>query len=181
MTHKPLFRLVLSALFAALIVAGSYLAIPFVPVPLVLANFFALLAGLLLGPVHGGLAVLIYLVLGSLGLPVFSGGSGGFGQFASPTGGFLVGYLLSAVTAGLAAHGFRRGGTAPGLLRLALAGFLGLVVLYTVGLPWFQAVVSAKVPTLWAAFLFMSPYLLGDAVKVAAAVALSRSLLPLLK
>lgn len=180
MTHKPLFRLVLSALFAALIVAGSYLAIPFVPVPLVLANFFALLAGLLLGPVHGGLAVLIYLVLGALGLPVFSGGSGGFGQFASPTGGFLLGYLLSAVAAGLVAHGFRRGGT-PGLPRLALAGLLGLAVLYAVGLPWFQAVVSAKVPTLWAAFLFMSPYLVGDVVKAAAAVALSRSLLPLLK
>ena len=181
MTHKPLFRLVLSALFAALIVVGSYLVIPFVPVPLVLANFFALLAGLLLGPLYGGLAVLIYLVLGAVGLPVFSGGSGGFGQFASPTGGFLVGYLLSSVVAGLVAHGPRRGAGLPGLPRLGLAGFLGLVALYAVGLPWFQAVLSAKVPTLWAAFLFMAPYLVGDGVKVAAAVALSRSLLPLLK
>ena len=50
MTRQPLFRLVLTALFTALIAVGSYLAIPFVPVPLVLANFFALLAGLLLGP-----------------------------------------------------------------------------------------------------------------------------------
>jgi biotin transport system substrate-specific component len=181
MTQKPLFRLVLSALFTALIAVGSYLAIPFVPVPLVLANFFALLAGLLLGPLYGGLAVLLYLVLGALGLPVFSGGSGGLGHFAGPTGGFLLGYLLAAVVAGLTAHGPKGLDKTPGLLRLALAGLLGLVALYALGLPWFQAVLAAKFTTLWAAFLFMGPYLVGDAVKVVAAVLLSRSLLPLLK
>lgn len=181
MTDKPLFRLVLSALFTALIVVGSYLTIPFIPVPLVLANFFALLAGLLLGPLWGGVAVLLYLVLGAAGLPVFSGGSGGFGHFASPTGGFLVGYLLSAIAAGLVVHGLKGRRTSPGLGRLALAGILGLIVLYAIGLPWFQAVLAAKFATLWAAFLFMSPYLVGDLVKVAAAVILSRSLLPLLK
>jgi biotin transport system substrate-specific component len=172
---------VLSALFAALIVAGSYIAIPFAPVPLVLANFFALLAGLLLGPVYGGAAVLLYLVLGAIGLPVFAGGSGGFGQFASPTGGFLVGYLLSAIVAGLVAQGVKENRKAPGIVRLACAGLLGLVALYALGLPWFQVVLSAKFTTLWAATLFMAPYLVGDVVKVAAAVILSRSLRPLLK
>jgi biotin transport system substrate-specific component len=181
MNSKPLFRLVLAALFAALIVAGSYIAIPFVPVPLVLANFFALLGGLMLGPVYGGAAALLYLVLGAIGLPVFSGGSGGFGHFASPTGGFLLGYLLSAVVAGLAAHGVQQGRKTPSILRLALAGLLGLVALYAIGLPWFRFVLAAKFATLWAAGLFMAPYLVGDVVKVAAAVILSRSLLPLLK
>jgi biotin transport system substrate-specific component len=180
MTHKPLFRLVLSALFAALIVAGSYLAIPFVPVPLVLANFFTLLAGLLLGPLYGGLSVLLYLVLGAIGLPVFSGGSGGFAHFMGPTGGFLVGYLASAVVAGFAARGANGEGKA-GFARLTLAGLLGLIVLYAIGLPWFQAVLSAKFTSLRAAAVFMSPYFLGDLVKVAAAVILSRSLLPLLR
>ena len=136
MNQRPLFRLVLSALFAALIVVGSYIAIPFVPVPLVLANFFALLAGLLLGPVYGGLAVLLYLVLGALGLPVFAGGSGGFGHFASPTGGFLLGYLLEAVAAGFVARGMKQ--AKPGVARLCLASLAGLVVLYAIGLPWFQ-------------------------------------------
>ena len=181
MNDKPLFRLVLAALFTALIAVGSYIAIPFAPVPLVLANFFALLAGLMLGPLWGGVAALLYLVLGALGLPVFSGGSGGFGHFASPTGGFLLGYPLAAVTAGLVAHGPRGLRKSPGLVRLALAGLLSLIVLYAIGLPWFQVVLSAKFTTLWAAFLFMSPYLLGDLVKVTAAVILSRSLLPLLK
>jgi biotin transport system substrate-specific component len=180
MTPPSTFRLVLAALFTALIVAGSYLAIPFIPVPLVLANFFTLLAGLLLGPLYGSAAVLLYLALGALGLPVFAGGSGGFGQFASPTGGFLLGYLLSALVAGLVAHGWRRGGARPGLARLALAAALGVAALYGLGLPWLRMVLAAKVPTLWAAFLLMAPYLVGDLVKAAAATLLSRKLQTLL-
>jgi biotin transport system substrate-specific component len=180
MTPPSTFRLVLAALFTALIVAGSYLAIPFIPVPLVLANFFTLLAGLLLGPLYGSAAVLLYLALGALGLPVFAGGSGGFGQFASPTGGFLLGYLLSALVAGLVAHGWRRGGARPGLARLAVAAALGVAALYGLGLPWLRMVLPAKVPTLGAAFLLMAPYLVGDLVKAAAAALLGRKLQTLL-
>lgn len=176
----PLFRLVLAALFTALIVASSFVAIPFVPVPLILANFFTLLAGLLLGPVYGSASVLLYLVLGAIGLPVFSGGSGGFAHFGSPTGGFLLGYLASAAVAGLVAHGWTRGRTRPGGFRLALASLLGMIALYAIGLPWFRALLPAKAPTLWAACLFMAPYMVGDLVKLAAAAMLSHRLLPLL-
>lgn len=181
MPRNPMFQLVLTALFTALIVASSFLAIPFVPVPLILANFFTLLAGLLLGPVYGGASVLLYLVLGAMGLPVFAGGTGGFAHFASPTGGYLLGYLLSAIVAGLVAHGWSAQRRSPGPARLALASLLGMVALYAIGLPWFQAMLPAKVPTLWAACLVMAPYMVGDAVKTAAAATLSRSLLPLLK
>jgi len=181
MTPKPLFRLVLSALFAALVAVGSYIAIPFVPVPLVLANFFALLSGLMLGPLWGGVSVFIYLALGAIGFPVFSGGSGGIGHFASPTGGFLLGYLLSAVVAGFVAHGPTGIKPKPGLPRLVLAGLLAEVVLYAVGLPWLQAALPGKYATLGAAFLFMAPIMFGDLVKVAAAAVLARGLLPLLK
>ena len=181
MTQTPLFRLVLTALFTALIVASSFVAIPFVPMPLILANCFTLLAGLVLGPLYGTASVLLYLALGAIGLPVFAGGSGGFAQFAGPTGGFLVGYLPSTALAGLVAHGWCRSPRkVPGRLRLGLASLLGMVVFYLVGVPWFQAVMPTKVPTLWAACLFMSPYMLGDALKVVAAAALGRGLLPLL-
>ena len=200
--QSSFFRPVLSALFTALIVVGAYIAIPFVPVPLVLANFFALLAGLLLGPFWGGVAVLLYLVLGTIGLPVFAGGTGGFAHFLTPTGGFLLGYLAMAVIAGLIARGLgnrpataggdqgdqvaspAKGHKPAGLIRLALAGLAGVVVLYAVGLPWFQAMMGArnpqKFPDLLAAGLFMAPYLVGDLVKVAAAVLITRSLRPLL-
>ena len=170
MTPTSLRRLVLAALFTALSVVGSYLVIPFVPVPLVLANFFTLLAGLLLGPGNGAAAVLLCLVLGALGLPVFAGGSGGFNHFLSPTGGFLLGYLASAVVAGLAAHGWTGRTARPGGVRLLAAGALGMGALYAVGLPWLRLLLPGKVPILWAAVLLMAPYMFGDALKVADSV-----------
>lgn len=185
--NKSIFQLVLAALFTALIIVGSIVAIPFVPVPVVLANFFALLAGLLLGPFWGSVSVLVFLALGAIGLPVFAGAKGGFTLFMAPTGGFLIGYLASALIAGLVAYGFTskdaKGQTkaAPGIVRLTIAGFLGLIALYAVGLPWFQMVLSAKVTTLWAALIIMLPYLVGDVIKTVAAIALSAKLRPLLK
>lgn len=180
--NLSLFRVALAALFTALIAIGSVVSIPLGPVPLVLANFFAILAGLLLGPWWGGAAVLVYLVLGAIGLPVFSGGSGGVGHFATPTGGFLIGYLAAAFAAGAVARGFAQPGAdkpAPGAFRLALAGVAALVVLYAIGLPWFQMALSAKFHDLGAAFLFMLPFLAADAVKVAVAVPVARALRPL--
>ena len=182
--NSGFFRPVLAALFAALTIVGAYLAIPFIPVPLVLANFFAILAGLLLGPIWGGLSMVLYLLLGIIGLPVFAGGKGGFANLLGPTGGFLIGYLVAAVVGGFIARGVRDGRPA-GIIRLSLAGLAALVALYAIGLPWFQAVMvtknAAKFPDLLAAFLFMAPYLVGDVVKVVAAVLICRSLRPLLK
>ena len=84
---------IVSAVFAALICAGWMIAIPVGPIPIVLQNALAVLAGLLLGPVFGGLSVSIFLLAGAAGLPVFSGGNGGLAVFVGPTGGFLIGYL----------------------------------------------------------------------------------------
>ena len=80
---------IISAVFAALICAGWMMTIPVGPIPIVLQNALAVLAGLLLGPVFGGLSVLIFLLAGAVGLPVFSGGHGGVAVFAGPTGGLF--------------------------------------------------------------------------------------------
>ncbi|MDR2182111.1 MAG: biotin transporter BioY, partial [Treponema sp.] len=104
-TRRPLAALSLTALFAALIAAGAFISfpLPFSPVPVVLQNFFAVLSGLVLGPVRGSAAVALYLLAGALGLPVFAGAAGGIAHFAGPTGGFLAGYLLAGLAAGLIA------------------------------------------------------------------------------
>lgn len=152
-------RISLVALFAALTAGGAWLSIPIPPVPVVLSNLVAALSGIVLGPLWGGLAVLLYLGLGALGLPVFAGGSGGFGVFLGPTGGFLIGFLLSAVVAGLLAD--RK---TYKVVRNTLALLAGFVVLYAVGLPWLDARVDA-IDGLGAAFLAMFPYMVGDAAK----------------
>ncbi len=94
-------KLTLSALFAALICAGCFIQIPLPGgMPIVIQDMMAMLSGLLLGPVFGGLAVLLFLLLGAIGLPVFTGKAGIHVLIAGPTSGFLWGYFLAAVVGG---------------------------------------------------------------------------------
>jgi biotin transport system substrate-specific component len=127
--------IVFAALFAALICVAAVFSIPLPPPlpPFSPAVFFVLLSGLMLGPAGGGCAVAVYLLLGSLGLPVFANGGGGLGHFMSPTGGFLIGYLVRR-------HSVRRPGRSRDLedREVAVRSVRGRRVLYAVGLPLMQ-------------------------------------------
>jgi biotin transport system substrate-specific component len=157
------------ALFAALTAAGTFIAIPlpFSPVPVVLQNLFALLSGLILGPLLGGLSVGLYLVAGAIGAPVFAGASGGFVRFLGPTGGFLLGYLLSAIVAGCIV-GRPRGEEKKGRGRIILGAALGLLAVYVPGLIRLKMVMGTTWPGVLAAGFL--PFLIGDILKGAAAV-----------
>jgi biotin transport system substrate-specific component len=165
----------LIALFAALTAGGTFIAIPlpFTPVPIVLQNMFALLCGLVLGPVRGGAAVALYLVAGALGLPVFSGASGGLVHLAGPSGGFLAGYFLSAVLAGLVAGTPHCGRDTP-VWRLALAGVLGMLIVYVPGILRLKAALQASWIEAFATGF--TPFIVGDVIKTVIAVAAARSL-----
>ena len=98
---------VLMSLFAAFISAGCFIQIPFFGgVPIVSQDMFAVFAGLMLGGLYGVGAVMIFLCLGILGLPVFSGKAGLHVILQGVTGGFLVGYLFAAFVAGVLSHFF---------------------------------------------------------------------------
>ena len=160
-------RISLTALFAALTAAGAFIAIPIGPVPIVLQNFFALLSGLILGPLLGSAAVGLYLIAGILNFPVFAGAAGGIARFAGPTGGYLPGYLLAALSAGIIAGKPRLSYTSP-LPRIIAAAAVGLLVIYIPGLLWLK--ISGKLDwtkTLLAGFI---PFLPGDVLKGIAAV-----------
>jgi biotin transport system substrate-specific component len=132
--RRTIIRITLTALFAALIAAGTFIAIPIPgsPIPVVLQNMFALLSGLILGPLLGSAAVGLYLIAGAIGAPVFAGASGGFARFLSPTGGFLIGYLLMALVAGCIVGRSRSQYQAP-LWRIVLGIIAGLLALYVPG------------------------------------------------
>ena len=169
---------VLTALFTSLIILGAYISVPMpegLP-PFVLTVFFLLLGGLILGPLWGTSAGLIYLALGALGMGVFAGGLGGFGHIMGPTGGFLLGYPAALLVTGLLAD---RKNYDP--LRSILAVVAGIIALYAVGLPWLQISLPAKFANLWTVTLAMSPYMLGDLIKAIAAVGIVTALKPLLK
>ena len=156
-------KLVLASLFAALTAVGAFIAIPIGPVPIVLQNLFVMLMGLMLGPRWGLAGVAAYLLAGALGLPVFAGGTGGFGRFLGPTGGYLVGYLPSVAIIGWLS---RCGRPASLFDALAVAG--GTLVLYFFGVSWLKVVTGMT----WGQTMMvgMVPFLPGDIAKMIAAV-----------
>jgi len=160
--------LALVASFAALI---AVLAIPGAipvggfPAPITLQTLGVMLAGSILGWKRGMLAVLLYLGMGLVGLPVFAGGAGGPGAFVGPTAGYLGGFVVGAGLIGWLVE--RRLPAYPtwwGALANVVGGILGV---YAVGVPVLSAVSGLAFPTaLKLGFLYFVP---GDLVKVALA------------
>ena len=157
---------VFAALIAALtLVPGLYLFGGAVPVTL--QTLAVTLAAVLLGPRRGLLAVLVYLAMVAVGLPVASGFRGGLGVFAGPTGGFLVGFIPMVVAVGaLAALALRRLRGAWLTAGLFGAGLVGIPVLYVVGVSWLAAVLGVSLVT---AATMMAPFLIADVLKAAVA------------
>ena len=177
MKNKVLLRSSFIALFAAIISVGSLIKIPLGPVPIVLQNALCVFSGILLGGVYGGAPTALFLAAGLIGLPIYSGGTGGFGVWAGPTGGFLLGYLLAAVVAGFIAGRPDVSEKVPNkstIFRVILAFAVGIVIMYVPGVLWFArwATMNSKVPesktllsfTLGACVL---PFIPGDCIKIA--------------
>jgi biotin transport system substrate-specific component len=165
---------VFTALMAALIAAGAFIIIPVGPVPIVLQNLFVMVAGLILAPRWAAGAVAIYLLAGSIGLPIFAGGTGGIGRLVGPTGGYLLAYLPAVlVISWTHSHLGRKPWMEIGALVLA-AG-----IVYALGVSWLKAVTAMS----WtgAAAAGMLPFLPGDVLKIAAALPIARTLRPIVE
>lgn len=166
----------LAASLGVLTAAGAYVTIPlpFSSVSITAQTFFVLLAGLLLGARWGATAMVIYLMIGAAGFPVFSGGAGGIGVMFGPTGGYLIGFVFAAFIVGYIAKRavgkgskYRRGLFIMGMI-------VGSAVIYAVGVPWLALVTNF---TLTEAVVFgLLPFVLGDIIKAVAAVLVAESL-----
>ena len=156
-------NMTLTAVMAALICIAGPLVIPAGPIPLSLATFAVYLAGAILGKKQGTAAAALYLVIGIIGVPVFSGFSGGFQKLAGVTGGYLAGYLPCAFLSGLGAEKAEQAGKKRFLPMMMV---LGTLVLYTVGTAWFMIQTGNGLGA--ALGLCVLPFLPGDAAKIAA-------------
>ena len=151
------------AVFAAslLLVLSAKIAVPFYPVPMTMQTLVVIGIGLALGPVRGGAAILLYLAEGAAGLPVFAGAPEkgiGLAYMAGPTGGYLVGFTLAAVTAGLLA----RRGWDRSPIKATIAALLAGAVIYLPGLLWLGAVIGFDKPLLE---FGLYPFIAGDLFK----------------
>ena len=166
-------QLASTGIMAALIVICAWITIPTV-VPFTMQTFAIFLAVGVLGGRLGSLAVGIYLLLGAVGLPVFSGFRGGIGAFAGVTGGYLVGFLLLALVMWL---GERLLGT--GTAAFLFSAIAGLAACYLFGTAWYLLLYTSSVGpvglgvVLWQCVL---PFLIPDGIKLALALALRQRL-----
>ncbi|WP_435344402.1 biotin transporter BioY [Haloarchaeobius sp. HRN-SO-5] len=169
-------NLALAALLAALTAALAQVSLPMpgaLP-PVTLQTTAVFLAGLVLGVRWAGFSLVVYLLTGVAGAPVFAQGHAGLGTLLGSTGGFLLGYLLAATLIAAVVH--RGLGTRP-LSSVSTATqvgavCLGIVVIYVVGTPWMASVLGWSLER---AFTVMLPYLPGDLVEMVAVVALVRA------
>jgi biotin transport system substrate-specific component len=164
---------VLASLMAGLTAVGAYIAVPVGPVPITLATLFVLLSGLLLGSRWGVISMGLYLFIGAISIPVFSGGRGGLAHFFGPTGGYLFGYVLAAWVTGLISERSRHS-----VALQITAVVAGSVAIYSIGVPWLR--MTTNLPWSKAFLAGMIPFLIGDGIKGAAAILLARSARPVL-
>lgn len=156
-------------LSAALIALGAWISIPVGDIPITLQTLIICLISGLFGMKRGTLSILIYIVLGAVGMPVFSNFKAGIGVLAGPTGGYIVGFIFIAIVVGFVSD--RMKGK---LWAVALAMVCAIVLCYAFGTAWFFIYMqSKKVVTLsYVLGLCVVPYIIPDLVKMAVACVL---------
>lgn len=165
----------MAAFFTALTAACSIVSVPlpFSPVPVNLALLAVYLAGGLLGSKYGFLSMVIYVILGAFGVPVFHNLTGGLGIIMGPTGGFIFGYMAAAFLTGFIYHKNKS------TRSLLVAITAGLLACYSLGLLWFMYLTNSGLMTALA--LCVIPFIPGDILKIVAALALIKKLEPFVK
>jgi biotin transport system substrate-specific component len=173
-------RYVFAAVFAALVAVSGFFIVPLPGgVPIVLKNLFVVLSGTVLGGFYGGIAILIFLAAGLLGIPVFVI-PGGPGVFLTPLGGYLIGYFAGSLTAGLVCGlpKLSEKKIRPVfLLRLCIASFLGFLLILLCGVFYMMILNSMSFKAALTAGLV--PFVIGDGIKFAAGIPLALKLRPI--
>ena len=162
------------SLFAVLIAVCAWISIP-AAVPFTMQTFGVFAATGILGGKKGTAAICIYLLLGAVGLPVFSGGTSGPGILLGSTGGYMLGWILAGLVAWAAESVFGRS-----VRTAALSMILGLAGCYALGTAWFMAVYAqGSGPIgLWSALsMCVVPFIIPDLLKIALALVIRKRLI----
>lgn len=172
-TKSKTYDMAYIAIFAVLMAICSWISIP-MAVPFTLQTFGVFMAVGVLGGKRGSLAVLIYILLGAIGVPVFAGFSGGIGVILNTTGGYIVGFLFSALVMwGMEALLGRK----PVIQIISMV--VGLIVCYALGTAWFMVVYARNTGAVGLGTVLgwcVIPFIIPDLVKIALAFVLSRKI-----
>ena len=161
-TKSKVYPLAMTAVMAAVTCVLGPMSIPIGPVPISFTNLVIYFTLYLLGWKRASVSYIVYMLIGMVGVPVFSGFAGGLGKLAGPTGGYIIGFLPMAVIAGLVIDHTRSR-----LLQL-LGMILGTAVCYAMGTAWFCF--STNTGLMAALWMCVIPFIAGDLVKMALAM-----------
>jgi len=145
-------QLIMCGLFTALIAVGAFIKVPIPVLPFTLQFLFTMMAGLLLGGKIGSYSVLMYILLGLVGLPIFTEG-GGIGYIFKPSFGYIIGFYIASYVTGMIANGK----STPTYKRILGANFIGLTIVYILGLLYYFIICNFVINTpigIWPLFIY---------------------------
>jgi biotin transport system substrate-specific component len=160
-------------LSAALIAICAWISIPLPNVSITLQTMGVVLIASLFGAKRGTIATIIYILLGAIGLPVFSNFKGGLGVLAGSTGGYIIGFIFTAIIVGIVSDKTNK------VWALVVSMVVGILVCYAFGTAWFAYVYaksSGALPLVTILGWCVFPFLLPDAVKIVIATILTKQL-----
>lgn len=167
MNYNKAHNLVLTAMFASLTAIFSQICIPIGPIPINFALVSVLISGSLLGSKYGAISQVIYVLLGCVGLPVFSGFTGGIGILLGPTGGYILGYVLAAFISGF----LIRRCESKELIKFMYL-LLSVACCYFVGTLWFIMITNNNLYNV--VLLCVIPFIPADMIKIILVVSVLR-------
>ncbi|MBQ4104616.1 MAG: biotin transporter BioY [Clostridia bacterium] len=175
MSNRKIKDIVLISLFSAIIVVCSFITIPSA-IPFTLQTFAVFLCLNILGAKKGIISILIYIFIGVVGLPVFSGFNGGIGALLNVTGGYIVGFIFSALIFWVITSVFNK--KSRKIINL-IASFMGLIVCYIFGTLWYILlfIKNGEAINFISAFtICVLPFIIPDILKIVLSVALSEKI-----
>ena len=162
--RSMIYKMCTMALMTAVICILAPLSIPIGTVPISFTNLAILFTLYLLGWKMGTASSVLYILIGLIGLPVFSGFTGGIGKLAGPTGGYIIGFIPMAIIAGIVIEKTNN------IFLQYLSMVIGTIVLYAIGTAWFCVVMDTTVMTALSICVFV--FIPGDLIKMVIAAGL---------
>ncbi|MCL2592318.1 MAG: biotin transporter BioY [Defluviitaleaceae bacterium] len=164
--NKKTLKLTLCGVFIALMCISAIISfpVPFSPAPITMQTAVVFLVALLLGKNLGTLVMTVYLLMGTLGMPVFSGFGSGIGHILGVTGGFLIGFIPASFVIGFLNEKLRT----QKVVKASASCIAGLIIIYLFGVVWFSVVSGTNFVS--ALFVVGTPFIPGDLIKMVLAI-----------
>jgi biotin transport system substrate-specific component len=173
-------EMILVSMFAALTAIGAFLKIPAQPADITLQFFFTAFAGIILGSRIGALSQIVYVVIGLIGIPIFTKG-GGIGYVFQPSFGYLLGFIVAAYVIGKIVEKNKE----PKFITFFMASIAGIFVMYLIGIPYLYVIVKnvmgSDINFMWALKNGLLIFLPGDLLKSVITAIVGVNIIPKLK